>query len=108
MEIGRTSEGGASPDLGGSVSAKTASCVEFSLQFFYLIQGDDATRNEWLYRLITLFNSVCYYPMAGSENGLFLGAKCHQKSRPTNRPFPQKRGSRTASLGQQFFSMAPS
>jgi len=25
--------------------------VEFLLQFFYLIQGDDATRNECLYRL---------------------------------------------------------
>jgi len=33
------------------VSAKTASCVEFLLQFFYLIQGDDATRIECLYRL---------------------------------------------------------
>jgi hypothetical protein len=34
METGRTSEGGASPDLGGSVSAKTTSCVEFLSRFF--------------------------------------------------------------------------
>jgi hypothetical protein len=33
METGRTSEGGASPDFGGSVSAKTASCVEFCCNF---------------------------------------------------------------------------
>jgi hypothetical protein len=34
IETGRTSEGVASPDFGGSVSAKATSCVEFLLRFF--------------------------------------------------------------------------
>jgi hypothetical protein len=34
METGRTSDGDASPDFGGSVSAKTRSCVEFLVAVF--------------------------------------------------------------------------
>src|SRR6185503_14109972 len=80
METGRTSEGGKSPDLGASVSAKTASCVEFLLRFFYLIQGGDATRNACLYRRISLFHSTGYSPSASSENGRFSGKGRHRIS----------------------------
>src|SRR4026209_1148047 len=96
METGRPSEGGGSPDLGGSVSAKTASCVEFLLRFFYLIQGDDATRNERLYRRISLFNSMCYTQTTSSEIGPFSGMNRHRISsgqpRFSKTGFPPSRG----------------